>query len=125
MKSGNVENVNIGLSGHEFARHINGCRRNKRESQKKIYSAFYEHAIAICNSYAATPEDAIEIVNNGFLKIFRQIINYFPAYMKESSSFLSWLKKNMMEMAAEYCRKKYLVMPGSDENNFIATGKIA
>ena len=60
------------LSSEEFALHINGCALNKRDSQKKIYTTFYRHAIAVCEGYVATHDEAIEILNNGFLKIFKQ-----------------------------------------------------
>jgi DNA-directed RNA polymerase specialized sigma24 family protein len=89
------------LSSEEFALHIKGCALNKRDSQKKIYTIFYRHALAVCEGYADTHDDAIEILNNGFLKIFKQIVSDSPAFANERSSFLEWLLRFMADEASE------------------------
>jgi RNA polymerase sigma-70 factor, ECF subfamily len=113
-KSGNMKNSETTLSNEEFVLHIRGCTQNKRESQKKIYGHFYQHAIVICDSYAATDEEAVEILNQGFLKIFKQMINHAPAYINEISSFLDWLQKMMADEAIEHYTKqnKYRLIVG-------------
>ena len=93
------------LSSEEFARHIKGCALNKRDSQKKIYSTFYWQAMVICEGYAATYDEAIEILNKGFPKIFKQIINYSPACAHERSSFLDWLLKIMTDEAIAHYKR--------------------
>ena len=93
------------LSSEEFARHIKGCALNKRDSQKKIYTTFYQQAMVICEGYASTYDEAIEILNKGFLKIFKQLINYSPAFANEMSSFLEWLLKIMTDEAIVHCTK--------------------
>ena len=98
-------NYELMLSSEEFARHIKGCALNKRDSQKKIYTTFYRHAMAICEGYAATYDEAIEILNKGFLKIFKQIINDSPACANERSSFLEWLLKIMTDEAIDHYKR--------------------
>ena len=93
------------LSPEEFALHIKGCALNKRDSQKKIYTTFFRHAMAVCEGYAATYDEAIEILNDGFLKIFKQIISDAPAIANEMSSFLEWLLKIMADEASEHYRR--------------------
>ena len=90
------------LSPKKFTRYIRGCVQNERGSQKKIYKAFYGHAMTVCNDYAASPDDAVEILNEGFLKIFKQVINYSPVYINEISSFLGWVRKVMLHTAIEH-----------------------
>jgi RNA polymerase sigma-70 factor (ECF subfamily) len=110
-----VKNDTTKLSPEKFAMHMKGCVQNKRRSQKKIYKAFYEHAINVCNDYAASPEDAIEILNEGFLKIFQQVINYSPVYSSEISSFIGWMRKIMRYAAVEHYEKSdkhYMVSAG-------------
>ena len=96
---------NEAISAEEFALHIKGCALNKRDSQKKIYTTFFRHAMAVCEGYAATYDEAIEILNNGFLKIFKQIKSDSPASANEISSFLDWLLKIMADEASEHCRR--------------------
>jgi RNA polymerase sigma-70 factor (ECF subfamily) len=93
------------LSAKELTCLVEGCARNNRESQKILYSSFYGYAMAICDRYATKQEDALEIINDGFLKIFKEIHHYEPAYTDVISSFKGWLRKIMVYTAIDYFRK--------------------
>ena len=108
-----MKNYECRLSPGELAQHIRGCAQNKRESQKIIYNSFYGYAMAICDFYTATYEDAVEILNDGFLKIFRQIAGYSPAYTNEMASFLGWLRQIMVRTAIDHYRKNNKYNAGS------------
>jgi DNA-directed RNA polymerase specialized sigma24 family protein len=93
------------ISADELSMHIEGCALNKRESQKKIYSTFYSYAMNICNQYSNSGEDSIEILNDGFLKIFKEIYLHKPANINEMSAFVSWLKEIMVGTAIGHIKK--------------------
>jgi RNA polymerase sigma factor (sigma-70 family) len=93
------------LSADELSLYIRGCALNERESQKKIYNSFYGYAMAICDCYANNEDDAVEILNDGFLKIFKEIHRYKPAYTNEINSFKGWLRKIMVCTAIDHFRK--------------------
>lgn len=93
------------LSADELTYHVGACALNKRESQKIIYNSFYGYAMAICDRYTSNEEDALEIINDGFLKIFREIHHYSPAYSDVVSSFKGWLRKIMVYTAIDHFRK--------------------
>lgn len=93
------------LTQEDLNIHIRGCTLNSRESQKKIYNAFYGYAMAICDCYANNEDDAVEILNDGFLKIFKEIHRYKPAYTNEINSFKGWLRKIMVYTAIDHFRK--------------------
>lgn len=93
------------LSADELNLFIRGCALNERESQKKIYNSFYGYAMAICDCYANNEDDAVEILNDGFLKIFKEIHRYKPAYTNEINSFKGWLRKIMVCTAIDHFRK--------------------
>jgi len=112
-----MKNYEEGLSPKEFARHIKGCALNRRKSQKKIYNSFYRHTMGICNSYADSYDDAIEILNEGFLKIFKEIINYSPACANEMTSFLSWLRTIMVHTAINHHKRKNKHHPIAELSN--------
>ena len=95
------------LSAEELTYHVGACALNSRESQKVIYSSFYGYAMAICDRYTNNQEDAIEILNDGFLKIFREIHHYKPAYTDVVSSFKGWLRKIMVYTAIDNFRKNH------------------
>jgi len=93
------------LSADELLAHIEGCVRNRRESQKIIYSSFYGYAMAICDRYVNNQDDALEIMNDGFLKIFLEIGKFKPAFEDVNSSFKGWLRKIMVYTAIDHFRK--------------------
>ena len=61
------------LTAQELSENIDGCIKNNRESQKTLYSSFYGYAMSICDRYSGNYDDAVEILNDGFLKIFKEI----------------------------------------------------
>ena len=80
---------------------------NKRESQKKIYSSFYTYAMTICNRYAGSEEDAVEILNDSFLKVFKEIDHFVPAYQDINNSFKGWLRKIVIYTSIDHYRKNF------------------
>jgi RNA polymerase sigma factor (sigma-70 family) len=93
------------LSAEELTYHVGACSLNKRESQKVLYNSFYGYAMAICDRYTSNQEDALEIMNDGFLKIFKEIHHYQPAYADVVGSFKGWLRKIMVYTAIDHFRK--------------------
>ena len=63
--------------------------------------------MSVCDRYANRDEDAAEILNDGFLKIFKEIHNYKPAYSDVISSFKGWLRKIMIYTAIDNYRKNH------------------
>jgi RNA polymerase sigma-70 factor (ECF subfamily) len=61
--------------------------------------------MSVCDCYADNEEDAVEILNDGFLKIFKEIHRYKPAYANEINSFKGWLRKIMVYTAIDHFRK--------------------
>ncbi len=116
------------LSEQELEMHIRGCALNKRESQKKIYSSFYGYAMSICHRYTNHEEDATEILNDGFLKVFVEIYRFKPAYTDTINSFKGWVRKIMIYTAIDHFRKNvkhrmtmelnetYMHLPDGDED---------
>ena len=116
------------LSEQELEVHIRGCALNKRESQKKIYSSFYGYAMSICHRYTNHEEDATEILNDGFLKVFVEIYRFKPAYTDTINSFKGWIRKIMIYTAIDHFRKNvkhrmttelnetYMHLPDGDED---------
>jgi len=95
------------LTEEDLNLNIQGCVLNNRLSQKKIYTSFYNYAMTICSLYTSNYDDSVEILNDGFLKIFREIYRYQPAYANVISSFKGWLRKIMIHTAIDHFRKNH------------------
>ncbi|HVZ98476.1 MAG TPA: RNA polymerase sigma factor [Chitinophagaceae bacterium] len=118
------------ISAEELNMLIQGCVLNQRESQKKLYNSFYSYGMAICDRYTRTRDDAIEIYNDSFLKIFKEIHRYKPAYADEMNSFKGWIRRIMIYTAIDHNRKYFkhdftadldksiIYLPSEDENAY-------
>jgi len=80
---------------------LEGCRRGERQHQKKLYELFYGYAMSICLRYCQRQEHAVEVVNDGFLKVFTKLDMYNP-----SRSFKAWLRRIMINSSVDHYRKE-------------------
>ena len=55
---------------------ITGCLKNDRKCQKMLYKTFYGFAMAICLRYAKDRDEATDVLNQGFLKVFTRLDTY-------------------------------------------------
>ncbi len=84
---------------------IQGCCNNERGSQKKIYISFYGFAMSVCSKYANNKDDATEIVNDGFLKIFTNLNQSTKPAHELSVSFLGLAKRIFVNTAIDHYRR--------------------
>lgn len=91
---------------HNLLNLLEGCKRQLRESQKVLYEHYYGYAMSICMRYTQNQEDALEILNDGFLKVFRSLPRFvYPAVQEHlPASFAGWLKKIMARTAIDHHR---------------------
>jgi RNA polymerase sigma factor (sigma-70 family) len=78
---------------------IQGCIKEERESQRKLYKLFYGYAMSVCLRYCQTREEATEVLNDGFLKIFLKVKKYNP-----ERSFKGWVRRIMINTALDNYR---------------------
>jgi len=81
---------------------IEGCKRNDRESQRLLYQHYYGYAMSICARYSRSWDEAREIVNDGFMKIFQKIDQH-----QQESSFKGWVRKVMINTSIDHYRKEF------------------
>lgn len=81
---------------------LQGCRDGNRNSQRWLYEHFYGYAMSICLRYSKSREEAVEILNDGFLKIFNNLHQYDPG-----RSFKTWLRCILINTAIDYHRKRH------------------
>lgn len=79
---------------------IEGCRRGNAQSQRKLYKYFFGYGMSICLRYSRNDRQAEEILNDGFLKVFRKIDRYDPDY-----PFKYWLRQILIHAAIDYFRR--------------------
>ena len=108
------------LTSQEISDIVSGCIKLQRDSQKKFYTYFYSYAMAICMRYAPNNDDSMEIVNDGFLKIFKKLSSFEARYEDMEGSLKGWIKRIMLNTAIDHFRKnhKYLMNTDMGEHVF-------
>lgn len=84
---------------------LGGCQRADRGSQRRLYMLYYSYAMGICLRYARTRDEAMEAVNDGFMKVFRDVARFDTTkYDQLTSTFRGWLKRIMIHTAIDQYR---------------------
>lgn len=79
---------------------LQACLKGDRKSQELLYRKFYSYAMGVCMRYAHNKDDAMEICNDGFLKVFLKGEQFDTKY-----PFKAWLKRIMVNTAIDHSRK--------------------
>lgn len=88
------------IEDKELYKLLDSCRKGDRTSQDRLYRQYYAYSMGICLRYSRSREEAIEILNDGFIKILSKIDKYSPGL-----SFKGWLRKVMINAAIDYFRR--------------------
>ena len=86
------QQVNLRLSDDQIEVILDGCRLNQRNAQKKLYCAYYNYALTLALPYSSGYDNAVEIINQAFLKIYRRLRNSTPGYNTTITSFTRTIK---------------------------------
>ncbi len=60
----------------DIDRIIAGCKHHDRKAQEQLYRKFYRAMMTLCLRYTKSEEDALEVLNTGFYKVFKNIARY-------------------------------------------------
>jgi len=83
---------------------IEGCKKNDRKAQGLLYRKFYVAMASICSRYISNQQDAMQILNDGFLKMFKNI----QSYDENKAGFYAWINKIMVNTAIDFLRKRHI-----------------
>lgn len=90
---------------------IAGCLRNERRFQQRMYELFYGRMLAICMRYTNNMDQAQDLVQEGFIKVFDNLHKY-----KHDGSFEGWVRRIFVNNAIDSFRKKKKdhILPDND-----------
>jgi RNA polymerase sigma factor (sigma-70 family) len=86
---------------NDLQRLIKGCLADERSCQMRLYDLYSPKMLPLCLRYAENQEEAEEILQDGFLQMFRNIRQY-----KQIGPFEAWLRKIMVNCALMRYRSK-------------------
>lgn len=79
---------------------VAGCVKNDRRCQEALYRKFFPTMHRMCRRYAKTDEEALEILNTGFLKVFTKLHTF-----RFQGSLEGWIRRLIFHSMADYYRK--------------------
>ncbi len=84
-----------------------GCRQNDRNAQKELYYLLRGFAMKICYRYCNREEEAEELMNEAFIKLFKNI-QLFDEFRQEDTllSLKGWFKRILVNTCIDHYRKK-------------------
>ena len=79
---------------------IEACVARERWAQQKLYQEYYSKMMGVCMRYANNDDDALDILHEGFIKVFKHVASYQPG-----TSLTAWIRRIMVNTAIDYYRK--------------------
>lgn len=107
---------------------IKGCLQNDRRSQKLLYRKYFKVMFRICLSYSGDKDEAKDILQDAFVKVFTSLDKY-----SFKGSLEGWIRRIVTNTAIDHFRsKKRLIFkdefpdePESEEIDFIESDEIS
>jgi RNA polymerase sigma factor (sigma-70 family) len=85
---------------------VEACLKGKSRAQKELYERFSYTMLGVCIRYSKNREEAEDILQEGFIKVFEKLGQY------ESFGPLGgWIRKVVLNTALEHCRKMKNKLP--------------
>src|SRR3954454_4490575 len=92
------EELQIGKQAEQL---IEACVKGDRQAQTRLYNAYMPKMFVVCLRYSKNREEAEEILQEGFMKVFEFLHQY-----KSAGSFEGWMRKIMVNCALQKYRNK-------------------
>lgn len=79
---------------------VRACIRQERWAQQKVYEDHYGRMMGICQRYASREEESLDLLHEGFMKVFRSMDRYRPG-----TSLEAWIRTVMVNTCIDHFRR--------------------
>jgi len=90
---------------------VNKCLKGDARAQKMLYEKFAPKLLAICYRYASKHEEAQDILQEGFIKIFEKLDKYSGL-----GSLEGWMRRIIVNTALDGIRRNKKLLLNDDIN---------
>ena len=97
---------------------IKGCIEGNRRMQEEMYRRLSPRMYAVCLRYAGNAEEAEDILQEGFIKVFKKLDSF-----RSEGSFEGWVRRIFVNTAIEHFRRKRYLMPVTEKEENTIEGK--
>jgi RNA polymerase sigma-70 factor, ECF subfamily len=88
------------FAADDFESLIRGCRAGNEQAQQALFKQYFGYAKSICLRHCSSHEEAEEVLNEGFLKVFQNLEKY-----DTTQPFKAWLRTILINTAISHYRK--------------------
>jgi RNA polymerase sigma-70 factor (ECF subfamily) len=81
-----------------------------RRMQEELYRRFSPRMYGVCLRYASSAEEAEDILQEGFIKVFKKLESY-----RGDGSFEGWIRRIFVNTAIEHFRRKRYLQPVTEK----------
>jgi RNA polymerase sigma factor (sigma-70 family) len=89
-----------------------------RRMQEELYRRFSPRMYAVCLRYAGNSEEAEDILQEGFIKVFKKLESF-----RGEGSFEGWVRRIFVNTAIEHFRRKRYLQPVTEKEENTIEGK--
>ena len=79
---------------------VRGCQNGDRKYQELLYKTMSSKMLGICMRYAKDHFEAKDIMQTGFVKVFKKLHDF-----RGDGSFEGWVRRIMVHTSIEFYRK--------------------
>jgi RNA polymerase sigma-70 factor (ECF subfamily) len=79
---------------------ISGCIQNHPSSQRELYNRYSPKMLSVCYRYAQNREDAEDMLQEGFIKVFTQIHTF-----QNKGAFEGWIRRIIVHTCINFLKK--------------------
>ena len=90
---------------------ISGCLDGDRKSQEQLYKMFSSRMFGLCLQYSNDYDDARDILQEGFIKVFQKLDQF-----QHKGSFEGWVRRIMINTALEKYRSQLHLYPLTEKD---------
>ena len=98
--------VNLAVLLEQETELIQSCVNGDRHSQSDLYDLFAPKMFAVCLRYSKNREEAEEILQEGFVQVFKSLKSF-----RYEGSFEGWIRKIMVYCCIKHFRSKAKMHP--------------
>lgn len=99
---------------HKLDDIVKRCVKGDRKAQQELYKTFYSKMMGVCYRYTNNAEDAKDILQDGFVKVYTNLKKY-----SFQGSLEGWIRRIMVNTAIDHFRKTKNVFMVDDEDDYI------
>ena len=93
---------------------VKACQNNDRKAQTAFYNLYKGKLMGICRRYTRTPDEAEDIYQEAFVKIFKNIHS-----LEKAGAVGAWVRKTVIHTAINYYHANLKFQNNTDYDNIL------